>query len=73
VEHESARCIVEFLMRSKGHEDYGVSTYLDWVLRTEVELQPVRFTLVYRVRVHDFNVYQPSLEVLCLHKCYARR
>lgn len=39
-------------------------TYFNRILRRKAKLQPIRFALVQRIRVHNLNVHEPGLEVV---------
>ncbi len=48
-------------------------TYLNRILWSEIEFQPVCLALVYRVRVDDANVHEPCFEVVSRNECNTRR
>jgi hypothetical protein len=52
-------------------DSVGRSIYLDRILRREAEFQPIRFSLIERVRVYDLDVHKPGLEVVGLDERYA--
>lgn len=47
--------------------------YFNGILRAEAEFQPVGFALVDGVGIHDLDVHEPGLEVVCLDERYAWR
>ena len=49
----------------------GKISYLNRILRCETKLQPIRLSMIKRVIIHDLDVHEPGLEVICLDERYA--